>query len=58
MLSRMGILVPWPGMESVPPAVEESEVKVLLSWVTLCDPTDCNLPGFSVLGILQARTLE
>ena len=25
---------------------------------TLCDPLDCNLPGSSVLGILQARILE
>ena len=25
---------------------------------TLCDPTDCSLPGFSIHGILQARTLE
>ena len=25
---------------------------------TLCDPMDCSLPGFSVHGILQARTLE
>ena len=25
---------------------------------TLCDPMDCNLPGSSVHGILQARTLE
>ena len=24
----------------------------------LCDPMDCSLPGFSVLGILQARILE
>ena len=24
----------------------------------LCDPTDCGPPGFSVLGILQARILE
>ena len=23
-----------------------------------CDPMDCSLPGFSVHGILQARTLE
>ena len=23
-----------------------------------CDPTDCSLPGSSVHGILQARTLE
>ena len=28
------------------------------SWLTLCDPMDCGLPGFSVHGILQARTLE
>ena len=25
---------------------------------TLCDPMDCSLPGFSVHGILQVRTLE
>ena len=25
---------------------------------TLCDTMDCSLPGFSVPGILQARTLE
>ena len=25
---------------------------------TLCDPMDCSLPGSSVHGILQARTLE
>ena len=25
---------------------------------TLCDPVDCSPPGFSVHGILQARTLE
>ena len=38
----------------------------ILDWVsevtqscpTLCDPMDCRLPGFSVHGILQARTLE
>ena len=26
--------------------------------LTLCNPTDCSLPGFSVHGILQARILE
>ena len=26
--------------------------------LTLCDPTDCSLPGCSVHGILQARVLE
>ena len=27
-------------------------------YLTLCDPMDCNLPGASVHGILQARILE
>ena len=30
----------------------------LQSCLTLCDPMDCSPPGFSVHGILQARTLE
>ena len=34
------------------------EVLVTQSCPTLCDPMDCNLPGSSVHGILQARTLE
>ena len=32
--------------------------KLLQSCPTLCNPMDCSLPGFSVHGILQARTLE
>ena len=28
------------------------------SLVRLCNPMDCNPPGFSVFGILQARILE
>ena len=32
--------------------------KSLQSCPTLCDPRDCSPPGFSVHGILQARTLE
>ena len=32
--------------------------KSLQLYPTLCDPMDCSLPGFSVHGILQARTLE
>ena len=28
------------------------------SCLTLCNPMDCNLPGSSVRGILQARILE
>ena len=31
---------------------------VTRSCQTLCDPMDCNLPGSSVHGIFQARTLE
>ena len=30
----------------------------LLSHVQLCDPMDCSLPGSSIHGIFQARTLE
>ena len=33
-------------------------VKSLQSCPTLCDPVDGSLPGSSVLGILQARTME
>ena len=29
--------------------------KSLQSCLTLCNPMDCSLPGFSVYGILQAR---
>ena len=32
--------------------------KLLQLWLTLCDPMDCSLPGSSVCGILQARTLQ
>ena len=36
-----------------------SEVsEVAQSCLTLCDPMDCSLPGFSVHGIFQARLLE
>ena len=36
------------------------KVKVLVaqSYPTFCNPMDCNPPGFSVLGIPQARILE
>ena len=37
---------------------EESESEVSQPCPTLCDPTDCNLLGFSVCGIFQARVLE
>ena len=32
--------------------------KLLQLCPTLCDPMDCSLPGRSVRGILQVRTLE
>ena len=32
--------------------------KSLQSCPTLCNLMDCSLPGFSIHGILQARTLE
>ena len=32
--------------------------KSLQSCPTLCDTMDCSLPGFSIHGILQVRTLE
>ena len=32
--------------------------KSLQSCLTLCDPINSSLPGFSVLGILQAKTME
>ena len=31
---------------------------IVRSYLTLCDPMDYSLPGSSVCGILQARTLE
>ena len=46
-----GLLV-WPLSES------EVKVKLLSRVLTLCDPMACSLPGSSVLGIFQARTLE
>ena len=36
----------------------KSESEVTQLYPTLCDPTDCGLPGSSVHGIFQARVLE
>ena len=36
----------------------KSESEVTQLCLTLCDPMDCSLPGFSVHGIFQARVLE
>ena len=40
------------------PAAAAAAAKSLQSCPTLCDPIDGLLPGSSVPGILQARTLE
>ena len=37
---------------------KEVESEVTQPCPTLCDPTDCSLPGSSVRGIVQARILE
>ena len=34
------------------------KVKVAQTYPTACDPMDCNRPGPSVRGIVQAKTLE
>ena len=39
-------------------SVAAAAAKLLQSCLTLCDPIDGSPPGFPVLGILQARTLE
>ena len=38
--------------------MHDAAAKSLQSRPTLCDPTDGSLLGSSILGILQARTLE
>ena len=39
-------------------AAAAAAAKSLQPCLTLCDPMDCSPPGFSVRGILQARTLK
>ena len=46
----------WGGVYSVYNAA--AAAKSLQSCPTLCDPTDSSPPGSTVLGVLQARTLE
>ena len=46
------------GLSWFPSASSDTSVKVAQSFLTLCDPMDCSLPGSSVLGILQAEILE
>ena len=45
-------------LPAVYPLMSESESEVTQSCPTLCDPTDCSLPGSSIRGIFQARGLE
>ena len=58
------VLFPWlsyhhfPGYTCFKFVPAAAAAKSLQSCPTLCDPMDCSLPGFSVHGILQARTLE
>ena len=49
---------PRPAGRSGPGSHKWKESEVAQSCPTLCDPMDCNLPGSSVHGILQARILE
>ena len=37
---------------------KQLKVLVAQSRLTLCNPMDCSLPGSTVLGMLQAGTLE
>ena len=36
----------------------KSESEDAQSYLTLCDPMDCSLPGSSIHGIFQAKVLE
>ena len=39
-------------------SIDEVRVLVAQSWLPLCDPLDCSLPGSSVHGLLQAQILK
>ena len=52
---NFGALSPLPPPQPSPPSLQTVSPQ---SCLTLCDPMDCNLPGSSVHGILQARVLE
>ena len=63
-LGNLGSLIaPWK-QAGLPPAfcnhfhMFPCVCSVTQSCLTLCNPMDCSLPGFSVHGILSARTLE
>ena len=48
----------WSGLPLPSPIETLAVAASLQSCPTLCNPMDCSLPGFSIHGILQARTLE
>ena len=48
--------VPWNFISTMREDGCKSEV--VQSYVTLCDPMDCSLPGSSIHGIFQTRVLE
>ena len=48
--------VPWNFISTMREDGYKSEV--VQSYVTLCDPMDCSLPGSSIHGIFQTRVLE
>ena len=54
----MGVTFRCPFSQHVIGISVTEEEKVTQSCLTLCDSMDCNLPGSSILGILQARILE
>ena len=59
LLERRGVRVALgSGAVMLYPQERKKESEVPQSCLTLCDPMDCSLPGFSVHGILQARILE
>ena len=61
-LSILGLQSPWGSLENtfgMQPAVHECmHAMSLQSRLTLCDTMNCSLPGSSVHGIFQARTVE
>ena len=48
----------WSGLPFPSPVHEKKSESEVQSCLTLRDPMDCSLPGSSVHGIFQARTLE
>ena len=58
MLIAALFLIAQRGKPKCPSTAAAAAAKSHQSCLTLCDPIDGSLPGSSVPGILQARTLE